>query len=110
MDQPRLFRYQPACSAADCRSPAIYKLAATWSDGTSRELKNYGLACARHCDSQLEAARRRHQALRCSADETVGPVDVYLLQAGCRDAELLPAPRARANSGGEPTGEAGAVG
>ena len=30
---------------------AIYKIAAAWSDGTSRELKNYGLACETHRDS-----------------------------------------------------------
>ena len=61
MDQSRPFRYRPGCSAPACDRPAIYKIAATWSDGTSRELKNYGLACEAHRDSQLTAARSRHQ-------------------------------------------------
>ncbi len=36
-----------------CRAPAVYKIAATWSDGSSRELKNYGLACEGHRDQEL---------------------------------------------------------
>src|SRR5436190_10789493 len=39
------FAYQPTCSAPNCRNPAAYKVAAPWSNGTQRELKNYGLAC-----------------------------------------------------------------
>jgi hypothetical protein len=67
---------------------ASYKVAATWSDGTSRELKNYGLACDRHGQSLLDAARSRHQRLRLSDGESVGPVELYVLRSGCRDVEL----------------------
>jgi hypothetical protein len=88
MDQARPFRYRPDCSAIRCDQPAVYKIAATWSDGTGRELKNYGLACEAHQDSQLAAARRHHQAVRLSDGESVGPVELYVLQTGCRDAEL----------------------
>jgi hypothetical protein len=68
----------------------VYKIAATWSDGSSRELKNYGLACEVHRDSQLAIARAHHQGIRLSDGETVGPVELYLLRWGCRDAELVP--------------------
>ena len=67
MDDSRSFRYRPGCSAPGCDRPALYKIAAIWSDGTSRELKNYGLACENHRDLQLSAARGRlplTQALR----------------------------------------------
>ena len=82
------FHYRAACFAAGCRNPAVYKIAATWSDGTSRELKNYGLACEAHRVSQLQAARLHHAGLRLSEGETVGPVELYLLISGCRDAHL----------------------
>lgn len=88
VEEGRVFRYLPCCTAGDCSQPAQYKVAATWSDGTSFELKNYGLACAAHRDSQLAQARRRHEHLRLAQGETVGPVELYLLREGCRDTEL----------------------
>jgi hypothetical protein len=96
-----LFHYRPRCSAVLCEEAAIFKIAATWSDGTSRELKNYGLACERHREQELAAARRHHEGLRLAADEIVGPVSLYLLRPGCRDAELVPL-------GTEATGDSGA--
>jgi hypothetical protein len=82
------FRYRAGCSVAGCTEPAGYKLAATWSDGTSREFKNYGLACEAHRELQLAHALARHRALRVSEGETVGPVELYVLRPGCRDADL----------------------
>jgi hypothetical protein len=84
------FRYRPCCSAVGCEAPALYKIAATWSGGSSRELKNYGLACEQHREEALESARRHLQGLRLAEDETVGSLDLYLLREGCRDAELEP--------------------
>jgi len=72
-----------------CDRPAVYKIAAAWSNGTSRELKNYGLACAAHGESLLDAARRRLQAVRLSDGESVGPAALYVLCTGCRDTELV---------------------
>ena len=88
MAQDRRFRYVARCSATGCVHPANYKIAVAWSDGTSHELKNYGLVCADHRDSQLALARSRHQVLRLSAGESVGPVELYVLRTGCRDIEL----------------------
>jgi hypothetical protein len=88
MNQSRPFFYRPGCSAPACDRPALYKIAATWSDGTSRELKNYGLACENHRESQLSAAQSRLRALKLSEGESVGPVELYVLRTGCRDVNL----------------------
>ena len=90
MAQERPFRYRPVCSTPGCDKPAIYKIAASWSDGSSRELKNYGLACEQHRDHELAAARRRHQGLSLSEDETVAPIELFRLIPGCRDRDLVP--------------------
>jgi hypothetical protein len=82
------FQYKPGCSMVGCDQAALYKIAATWSDGTSRELKNYGLTCEVHRETQLQAARLRHNGLRLSEGETVGRVELYCLLSGCRDAHL----------------------
>jgi hypothetical protein len=90
MTPERLFRYRPGCGAPGCNTPALYKIAASWSDGSSRELKNYGLACDQHRDQELAAARRRHDRLPRCEDETVAPVELYKLIPGCRDQDLEP--------------------
>jgi hypothetical protein len=82
------FRYQPTCSTSDCGKPAIYKVAAPWSNGTSRELKNYGLACEDHRNSQLALAQLHRKDLRLAEGETVGQVGLYRLVPGKLDAEL----------------------
>jgi hypothetical protein len=83
------FAYLTSCSAPRCAERAVYKLAALWSDGTSRELKNYGLACEAHRARLLAAARLRHEQLRVSEGETVGTVALYRLAPGLRDVELV---------------------
>ena len=90
MAQQRAFHYHPLCTTPGCEAPAVYKIAASWSDGSSRELKNYGLACEQHRDDGLSAARRHHRELRRADDETVGPVALYHLLKGCRDQDLEP--------------------
>jgi hypothetical protein len=90
MAPERPFRYRPGCSTPSCETPAVYKIASSWSDGSSRELKNYGLACDQHRDRELAAARRRHEVLRRGEDETVAPVELYRLIPGCRDRDLEP--------------------
>jgi hypothetical protein len=86
--ETKAFQYKPCCSASNCNNPAVYKIAAAWSNGTSRELKNYGLACAEHRDSQLALAKTHRQGLRLAEGESVGQVGLYHLIEGKRDAEL----------------------
>jgi hypothetical protein len=82
------FQYSPTCSTPQCGQPATYKVAAPWSNGTSRELKNYGLACEAHREAQLALARQHREGLKLAEGETVGPVGLYQLAPGRRDAEL----------------------
>jgi hypothetical protein len=95
----RPFRYRAGCSTPRCETPAVYKIAANWSDGSSRELKNYGLACEQHREEELAAARRRHQGISLSEDETVAPVELYRLIPECRDRDLIPVSKESAHSG-----------
>jgi hypothetical protein len=99
MTPERPFRYRAGCSTPQCDNPAVYKIAASWSDGSSRELKNYGLACEQHCDRELAAATRRHHGLSLSEGETALPVELYRLIPGCRDRDLVPISIESAHSG-----------
>jgi hypothetical protein len=101
------FHYRPGCSANGCRNPAVYKIAATWRDGSSGELKNYGLACEQHRDQELAVARRHHEGLRLAEAETVGPVELYGLRSGCRDADLVRTATAAASSDESGAGSSG---
>ena len=67
---------------------SVYKIAAEWSDGTSRELKNYGLACSEHREMQSARARRHRDALRLQDWETVGEVRLYRFDPDRRDIDL----------------------
>ena len=88
MEPARRFRYRPMCSQAGCDRAAVYKIAAEWSDGTSRELKNYGLACSEHREMQSARARRHRDALRLQDWETVGEVRLYRFDPDRRDIDL----------------------
>lgn len=82
------FTYEPTCTAPGCSRPALFKVAAVWSDGTSRELKTYGMACEGHRFEVLEEARTRSDGLHLAEGESVEPVGIYQLLPGVRDAEL----------------------
>lgn len=86
------FRYQPRCSSPRCDEPAVYKVAASWSNGSNRELKNYGLACEAHRDSQHALAQIRRLGLSLADGETLGNVGLYRLAPGNRDAALIRLP------------------
>lgn len=82
------FQYRPTCTVRGCGAPASYKIAAPWSDGTSRELKNYGTVCEAHRAEELARARARRQGLKLAEGEAVGEVGLYQLVAGKHDREL----------------------
>ena len=75
MDEPT-FHYSITCSAPGCSVAPRYKIAAPWSDGPLRELKNYGLACKEHRDSLLNRALTSRERLAVRDDEQIGPVEV----------------------------------
>ncbi|WP_422929902.1 hypothetical protein [Singulisphaera sp. PoT] len=82
------FHYQATCTAPGCNRAATYKVAAPWTNALSQELKNYGLACEEHRDSQLQVAREHRDSLNVAEEESVGPVELYRLVPGRRDVEL----------------------
>ena len=88
MKPPRRFRYVPMCSQPGCDQPAVYKVAAVWSDGTSRELKNYGLACSAHAEPQTARAKRNRDLLKLQDWETVGEVRLYRFDPDLLDVDL----------------------
>lgn len=90
IDEVEVFHYRPECHVAGCPAPASFKVAAVWSDGTSRELKNYGLACADHVQALETRALASREGLRLAEGESVGPVRSYLLEPGRRDTDLTP--------------------
>src|SRR5271166_2137159 len=97
MVEEQVFRYRSRCSHPSCNQPALFKVGAVWSDGTSRELKNYGLTCETHRLAQLQRARHNRDGLRLAEGETVGSVALFRLESGRRDTELATV----ANFGGE---------
>jgi len=92
MPEEKYFHYLPKCSEPNCDQPATFKVGAVWTDGTRRELKNYGLACEGHRRSQLERARKHRGGLRLADGESVGEVSLFVLEHGRRDTELSQAP------------------
>lgn len=89
MPDSMTFQYQPECSHSGCPNLAKFKVAASWSDGTSHELKNYGVACEAHRDEMYVRATQHRLALALAEGEVVGPVGVYELTPGRRDRDLL---------------------
>lgn len=77
--------YPVLCYAPGCNAPALYKIAAKWSDGATAELKTYGLACATCLPALLAHAREKRAACRLGAGETLDACGVYELTRGERD-------------------------
>ncbi|AWM36825.1 hypothetical protein GobsT_53110 [Gemmata obscuriglobus] len=84
--------YPVLCYAPGCHSPALYKIAAKWSDGTTAELKTYGLACAACVPKLLDRAREKRTACRLAVGETLELPGVYDLTRGERDRVLARRP------------------
>jgi hypothetical protein len=81
--------YPVLCYAPGCGRPAHFKIAARWSDGVTRELKTYYLACP-GCLARLFAEARRKQPLcRLAVGESLEPPAVYELRSGARDQDLV---------------------
>ena len=91
MSHPSLFyHYTPVCDVEGCDQPAIYKVAAPWTDGTLKELRNYGVYCSCHSEGQLDRARDRQAKVKLGAGEKVGTMRLYELIEGRLDTELIP--------------------
>ena len=72
--QPSRFPYPLICGVPGCGRTATHRLVAEWSDGTSRERKNYGLSCDDHLEAQLERGRSSRANLFLPDGELIGEV------------------------------------
>jgi hypothetical protein len=80
--------YPVLCYTPGCGRPAVYKIAAQWSDGVTGELKTYGLVCADCLPAWFRRARERQAACRRAPGETLGPPAIFRLERGVRDQQL----------------------
>jgi len=76
------------CSEPNCEEPAVYKIAAPWSDGRFKELKTYGFACADHLKDVLRSAEARWLDYEPVKGEVVQDIGIYRYEAGKSDRQL----------------------
>jgi hypothetical protein len=81
--------YPVLCYRAGCGRPAVYKIAARWSDGVTQELKTYSLTCGDCLAEQYARSRAKQAACRLAAGETLDEPGVYELARGQRDHQLV---------------------
>ena len=89
---PTMPPYRVVCYAKGCTREARYKIAARWSDGVTRELKTYFLACGDCLPRLYISAGAKKAACRLTAGETLGDPEVFEIQRGARDRELVRRP------------------
>jgi hypothetical protein len=80
--------YPVLCYQPGCGQPALYKIAARWSDGITEELKTYALACTECLPTLFRGSCVKRARCRLAACETlVGPY-IYMLARSVRDQQL----------------------
>ena len=84
--------YPVRCYATGCTAPAVYKIAARWSDGTTHELKTYALACPACLPKLFAIAVTKRAACRLAPGESLESPGVYELTRGARDRALTRRP------------------
>ncbi|CAN5244117.1 hypothetical protein BH10PLA2_BH10PLA2_15700 [soil metagenome] len=80
--------YQVYCYRKGCGKPAVYKIAARWSDGVTHELKTYSLTCGDCLPDFFKQSQIKFAACRRAPGEMVEPPGIYSLQRGVRDVEI----------------------
>ena len=81
-------RGRAATLQGNCARPAVYKIAARWSDGATEELKTYALACAECLPAAYRASKQKQAACRLAPGETLESPGIYVLARGRRDRAL----------------------
>jgi hypothetical protein len=84
--------YPILCYTPDCGQPAVYKIAARWSDGITEELKTYALSCAECLPRWYRTSREKQLRCRVAPNEILDPPGIFLLGRGQHDRELLRQP------------------
>ena len=80
--------YPVMCAGAACPAPALFKIAAQWSDGTTRELKTYALSCPACLKALFDRAGSQRRACRLAPGETLDAPGIYELARGAADHRL----------------------
>lgn len=81
--------YPILCYRAGCGQPAVYKIAARWSDGVTRELKTYALSCQACLKEQYRRSKSKQAACRLASGETLEVPGIYELARGKRDHQIV---------------------
>src|SRR6266849_425090 len=81
--------YPISCYRKGCGKPAVYKIAARWSDGATEELKTYALSCDDCLADWFRYSCEKQKACRLAARETLEAPGIYRLQHGQRDRRLV---------------------
>ncbi len=80
--------YPVLCYRPGCGHPALYKIAARWSDGLTQELKTYALCCQDCLPGWFERSRQKQAACRLAPGEILEAPGVFALERGKRDNEI----------------------
>ena len=80
--------YEVRCTRPDCLRPAVYKIAARWSDGLTGELKTYALSCPACLANWFRTSREKQAACHTAPGEVLEPPGVYHLERGQHDQQL----------------------
>jgi hypothetical protein len=80
--------YPILCQRPGCGKPALYKIAAQWSDGITEDLKTYALACAECLSDLFTRSCAKKTACRVAQGETLVGPHIYVLARGTRDRHL----------------------
>ncbi len=80
--------YPLLCYTKGCGKPAVYKIAARWSDGITAELKTYALSCPDCLAEWYRGSRAKQAACRRAPAEILEAPGIYDLERGKRDRTL----------------------
>jgi hypothetical protein len=80
--------YPIYCYTPGCERLAEYKIASSWSDGITGELKTYALSCPECLARWFQRSREKQAACRRAPRETLGTPGIYHLERGRRDQSL----------------------
>ena len=89
-------RYVVRCTAQGCQDLAEYKIASTWNNGATEELKTYALACASHIEPLFARAHEKSSRCRLAEGESLSPPGIFRIEPGRRDKELVRVPELEA--------------
>lgn len=81
--------YPLRCYTSGCSELAVYKIAARWSDGVTRELKTYALTCPACLAASFRRSRAKQAACRLAPGETLETPGIFELVRGRRDPQLV---------------------